>query len=119
MPCEPVGDHQQSPPSSRARHIRELASAIMNPRVNVSRKSVAALALTGALAAVTAAPAPALAAAPASSGLPGKITIGRDSPARTISFSVRDAGESVIDFTAAAPGVSWGGAGAESAVVAV
>ncbi|MGH3390485.1 MAG: hypothetical protein ACRDOO_16585 [Actinomadura sp.] len=79
------------------------------------RKSVTVLALTGALGAVTVAPAPAL----ASSGLPSKIIIDRAGPAKTISFTVRDTGEAVIGFTVSAPGVSWAVTDAESAVVAV
>ncbi|WP_026405563.1 hypothetical protein [Actinomadura rifamycini] len=81
-----------------------------------SRARHAASFLTAALAAAPLALVPGTAARAAA---PGTIVLERDGGARTIAFTADRAGEAVLGFTAAAPGVSWGRAGAESAVVAV
>jgi hypothetical protein len=57
--------------------------------------------------------------APAGAATAGKVTVRRDGPVRVVPFTVRDGGEALVSLTAAAPGVSWGRKGAESAVVAV
>jgi hypothetical protein len=94
---------------SRVRHVASLTLSIMKQRH-------ALLALTGALSAVAAAAAPATAAAGSGSAT---IVVKRGGPARTVPFTVRQPGEARIKFTAAAPGVSWARAGAESAVVSI
>src|SRR6266545_86634 len=76
----------------------------------------ALLALTGALSAV------AVTASPVSAATghgPATIVVKRGGPARTVTFTARHAGEALIRFTAAAPGVSWARAGEESAVVSI
>ncbi|GAA3949096.1 hypothetical protein GCM10023085_34450 [Actinomadura viridis] len=73
-----------------------------------------ALALTlGGVPLLTFSPAPALASEP------GTLVVERDGPARSLAFTAARDGEAVIGFTAAAPGVSWARAGAESAVLSV
>ncbi|MFI0444687.1 hypothetical protein [Actinomadura sp. 6N118] len=93
-----------------------------------SRARSAAFGLTGALVgaplvlvpatASSAAGAPSAATA-SSAAAATTITVNRGGPARTLTFSADRAGEAVISFTAAAPGVSWARKGAESAVVAI
>ncbi|UWE13300.1 hypothetical protein [Actinacidiphila bryophytorum] len=46
-----------------------------------------------------------------------EITVRRVGPARTVPFLVRGPGEAVLTLDSRAPGVSWGTAGSESAVV--
>jgi hypothetical protein len=75
----------------------------------------ALLALTGALSTV-AVTAP---SAAASANTPTTIVVKRGGPVRTVPFTVRRDGEALVRFTAAAPGVSWGRTGAESAVVSL
>ncbi|MFD0899851.1 hypothetical protein [Actinomadura sediminis] len=81
-----------------------------------SRARHAASFLTAALAAAPLALVPGTAAHAAA---PGAIVLERDGGARTFAFTAERAGEAVLGFAASAPGVSWGRAGAESAVVAI
>jgi hypothetical protein len=76
----------------------------------------ALLALTGALSAVAATAAPVSAATEHG---PATIVVKRGGPARVVSFTVPHAGEALVRFTVAAPGVSWARAGDESAVVSL
>ncbi|CAG6397718.1 hypothetical protein NMG29_00870 [Streptomyces cocklensis] len=46
-----------------------------------------------------------------------EVTVRRGGPARTVPFVVRGSGEAVVTLESQAPGVSWGTAGSESAVV--
>ncbi|MFG1999631.1 hypothetical protein ACGFNU_10840 [Spirillospora sp. NPDC048911] len=82
-----------------------------------SRARSAAFGLTGALAGAPLVLVPATASATVSAAQ--TITVDRGGPARTLTFTARQAGEAVIAFTAAAPGVSWVRKGAESAIVAI
>ncbi|MFC0042407.1 hypothetical protein [Actinomadura rayongensis] len=75
------------------------------------RKSMSVVAVAAAFGAVG--------VAPANAATAGKVTVRRDGPVRVVPFTVRDGGEALVSLTAAAPGVSWGRKGAESAVVAV
>ncbi|TDB96543.1 hypothetical protein [Actinomadura sp. 7K534] len=80
-----------------------------------SRARHAVLALAGAALAG----APLALAAPAGAAAAGTIVVDRGGPARSLPFTAARDGEAVISFAASAPGVSWGSAGAESAVVSV
>ncbi|MQY02749.1 hypothetical protein [Actinomadura macrotermitis] len=75
-----------------------------------SRARYAAFGLSGALLGAPLLVSPAAAA-------PGTLVVERGGPARTLRFTAGHAGEAVIGFTAAAPGVSWARKGAEAAVV--
>jgi len=76
----------------------------------------ALLALTGALSAVAVTAAPVSAA---TGHVRATIVVKRGGPARVVSFTVPHAGEALVRFTTAAPGVSWARAGDESAVVSL
>jgi hypothetical protein len=99
---------------SRGGHVASLTLPIVKQRH-------ALLALSGALSAVAATAAP-VSAAPVSAAAdhrPATIVVKRAGPARVVSFTAPRAGEALVRFAAAAPGVSWARAGAESAVVSL
>ncbi|MFG1805598.1 hypothetical protein [Streptomyces sp. NPDC049040] len=53
----------------------------------------------------------------AAHGRPPAVTVRRGGPARTVPFVARRSGEAVVTLESQAPGISWGTAGSESAVV--
>ncbi len=61
--------------------------------------------------------APPAAAAAGSHGPAPAVTVRRGGPARTVPFVASRSGEAVVTLDSQAPGVSWGTAGSESAVV--
>jgi hypothetical protein len=70
---------------------------------------VAGMTLTGA----------ALPAVAAVHARPRRVAVTRDDHDDVVQFRTRVAGEELVDITAAAPGISWGRSGAESAVMRV
>lgn len=56
---------------------------------------------------------------PALAGAAPTLTVTRGGPVASFSFTAASAGEGLLDVSASAPGVSWGAAGAESAVVSL